>query len=134
MRVLNTAINTALQSRHIRMCYLVEAAFPTGVINFTTTPFSIDHAGKEWLGAGRMLDIQFASEDSTLQAHSAEITLDGMDAAAISQALNEPLENTPIAIYALVWDQVSNGRLGHFLVFWGTISEIKIIPPSSREQ
>lgn len=131
---MSTAVRAALNARRIRMCYLVEAQFATGEVLFASTPQGVRWGNKEWLGAGRMLDIDFAKEDSTLEAHACRITLDGMDAAAISQALNEPIENTPVIIHVLTFDPDTNIPIGSYQFYRGTVGEIRIIPPSSSQE
>ena len=123
-----------MNASRVRMCYLVVARFPSGDVRFSTTAHSIFYANEEWLGGGRLLDIKFAQEDSSLEAHKCDITLDGLDAAAISQALNERTENAPITIYCALFDPDTNQAIGDFQIGRWTISEIRIVPPTSSEQ
>jgi hypothetical protein len=83
----------------------------------------------EWLGGGRMLDIQFAQEDSSLEIHNAEVTLDGLDVALISLVLNENLERAKVWIYLALFEPDTNQPLEPATLFMrGTMSNVRILP------
>lgn len=133
MRILTTAQESAISASRRRMAYLVHARFPSGDVRFSTTAHTLFYANEEWLGGGALLDIQFAEEDGSLSARNAEITLDGLDVSTLSLALNEQTENAPITIYCALFDPDSNQPIGDFQLYRGTVSQIRILPPSSSE-
>jgi hypothetical protein len=91
--------------------------------------------GQEWLGAGRMLEITLPSEDATLEVHAGEIALDGLNPTVISLALNVPIEGTPVIIYVVCLEPDTNQFTYPVWVYLrGTISEVRIVPPSVTTQ
>ncbi len=127
MRFLTTDQAEAISDDRVRMCYLVEASFDTGPVYFSTATWTMFYNGIEWLGAGSLLDIQLPDEDSSLEAHECLVSLDGLDPAVISLALNEDLEGRAIRIYGLVYDPDTNQPIGHWLHLRGTVSQVRII-------
>ena len=133
MKNLTTVQKNAIGARRVAMSILVQVNLPSldTVIRFCSDAHTRIHAGEEWVGAGAMLDIKFPDEDATLEVHNAEITLNGLDVALISMVLQEPLDNSPVAIYCLVLDPDTYAELGTFWIMRGTLSNIRITPPSS---
>jgi hypothetical protein len=133
MRVLAPHLVAAASQRRLRFAVCVEAEFPSGPVYFNDSPQTFDYLGKTYLGGGRLLGIKFAREDSSLGAHKAEITLDGLDAAAISLAFNEPTENAPVVVRVIMFNPDTGVDLGDFVLSRYTVSEVRVIPPSSAE-
>lgn len=115
------------------MCYLVEALFDTGPVRFTTNVHTMEYNGVEWLGAGAMLDIELPEEDSTLQVHQCVVSLNGLDPAAISLALNEDIEGRRVTIYVLLYNPDTNVPLGHWIYHRGTVSQVRIAPATGLQ-
>lgn len=128
MRFLTTGQADALSADRVRMCMLVEAAFDTGIVRFSSTAWTVTYNGEEWLGAGAMLDIQLPEEDSSLAAHECVISLDGLDPSVISLALNEDLEGRRVVVYVLLYDPDTNQPIGHYVHLRGTVSQVRILP------
>jgi hypothetical protein len=115
------------------MSFLVEITLPEGLepLYFITDAFSRPYNGREYIGAGALLDIKFPDEDATLEVHPATVTLDGLDVAMVSMALSEPLEYCPVLISCLMHNPDTRQDISAFRIIRGTMSNIKIIPPSS---
>lgn len=134
MRLLTVAEANALAAPRVRMAFMIEFRFPTGDVRFTTSAYTVTWNGKEWLGAGGMLDLELPQEDSALEAHACTVTLNGLDPAVISLALNEPLENSRCTIFVAMFDPDTNQAVGPgYQYFRGTVGQIRILPPSSAE-
>lgn len=134
MRLLTVAEGNALDASRVRMAFMVEFKFPTGDVRFTTSAYTQNWRGQEWLGAGGLLDIELPQEDSSLEAHACTISLSGLDPAVISLALNEPLENSRCTIFLATFDPDTNQVIGPGFQFHrGTVGQIRILPPSSAE-
>lgn len=132
MRWLTATQRTALNARRIRACYLVEIHFATGVLRYTTTPYTVIRNGYEWLGFGKLAGVEFPEETAELRASRARITINGLDAAAISLALNERTENVPLWVHLALMDPDTNAQLGTFVVHRGTIGDVEIVPATSQ--
>lgn len=135
MRLLTTAEKSALSASRVRFCYLVELRFrdPLGFLRFTTAAHTMTINGREWMGAGGLLDIRLPDEDGSLEAHKAEITLDGLDPSVISLALNEDIEDAPCTVYLATFNPDTNQLIGVSQFHRGTVGQVRIQPPSSRE-
>ena len=132
MKVLSTQQHAALQMSRVRLAYLLECHFPTGIVRFTTGSETIDFLGVEWLGAGAMLDIKFPDEDASLAVNNAEVTLNGLDVALISMALREPLLNATCVLYVALFGVDNRQPWGPpFRYMRGTLSHLRIVPPSA---
>lgn len=134
MRILTAGERTALAADRVRMCFLVELHFAIGTARFTTAAHTLMLGGVEWLGAGGLLDLELPQEDGTLEAHKAEITLNGLDPAVISLALNEDLEGTPAYIHLATFNPDTNQLIGTHQYLRGTVGQVRIVPPSMSEQ
>lgn len=134
MRVLTSPLRTALNQRRTRYAGLVEVQFPSGPVYMNDSPQTIFYAGKEYLGGGRLLSMKQARQDASMGAHKAEIVLDGLDAAAISLAFNEPTENSMVTFKLLVQDPDSGAIVGEIVLDTYTVSEVQVTPPTSAEQ
>lgn len=130
MRSLSTVLTAAIDAVDVQLVYLVLINFEGEDLRLCSSPHTMFYANEEWIGGGRMLDINWSQEDGTLEAHKCDITLDGLDVATISLALNEKTENARVTVYCALFDPDTNAPLGDFQRFRGTISQIRIIPPS----
>ena len=136
MRILTAGQKYAIGAPRVRMAFLVEILLPDlEPLYLTTSAHTMFVAGKEWLGAGRMLNITLPQEDASMEAHSCEVSLDGLDPATISLALREPLEGAPVTIYGMNYDPDTNLPIDSPWVYHvGTVSAVKILPPSTGNQ
>lgn len=133
MRVLTTDGANALAQKQVRLVFLLEFKFTLGDVYFSASSNTVVWAGKEFLGAGGMLDINWPQEDSSLEAAKAEITLNGLDPAVISLALNERIENAPAIIHCQIIDPSTGAMINTFTFWRGTVGQVKIVPPTSGE-
>ena len=150
MRLFTTTAKQALDMSRVKMCFLVqvnifkpfgENAGETLILTFSTAPYTMTFpvlgfpADQEWLGAGRMLDIDFAEEDSSSEVHNAEVTLNGLDVPIVSLALNENLERATVRFFMALYDPDTNQPIGQATqIFYGTMSNVRIIPPTGDRQ
>lgn len=133
MRFLTTDQAEAIASDRVRMAFLLEFRFDTGIVRFTTASNTITYNSNEWLGAGRALDLELPEEDSALEAHECRITLDGLDPAAVSLALNEDLEGRQVFIYCLLFNPDTNQPIGLYQYFRGSVSQVRILPTTGMQ-
>jgi len=134
MRSLTATHKNALSAKRLALAYMVTIGLPAdlgGELRFTTNAWTMKYNGFEWLGAGALLDIQWPDEDGTLEIHSAQITLSGLDVNVISLILNERLDYTPVLIECMMMDPDTRAPVGIAQWLRGTMSNIKIIPPTS---
>jgi hypothetical protein len=131
VKILTTTQRTALNLRRIRACYLVEMHFASGILRYTTTPYTIVRNGVEWLGFGHLAGIEFPHESAERSAQKARITISGLDPAAISLALNEQTDNAMVYIHLALSNPDTNESLGTFVIHRGTIGDVEIVPATS---
>jgi hypothetical protein len=132
VRFVSTDQQTLLKAPRIRVRYFVEIQYSIGPLYFTNARYNFDFNGKTYLGGGDLLDIDFPREDASLSANPGKITLSGLDAAALSNALNERTENRPVYIDLALFNPDTNQMLGTPIrMFRGTTGQIRITPPSS---
>ncbi len=136
MRVLTTGQKAAIGARRVRMAFLVELILPDLLpLYLSTNAHTMFIMGREWLGAGRMLNVTLPQEDASLEAHPCEVSLDGLDPATISLALNEPLEGAPVTIWCVNYDPDSNQPIDEPWIYHkGQVSEVKIQPPATGDE
>ncbi len=133
MRFLTTDQAEAISADRVRMAFLVECQFDTGTVRFTTSAATITYNGIEWLGVGRMLELELPEEDSSLEAHECRISLNGLDPSAISLALNEDLEGRVVLIYCLLYNPDTNAPIGAYHYMRGAVSQVRIIPATGMQ-
>jgi hypothetical protein len=137
MRVLGVATKTALlNAPRLNMTWLVRilAQPPINAIYLCSSRHTVSWAGNEWLGAGELLNIEFPEEDASLEAKAGEITLNGLDPALVSLAMNTHLEGAVVHVWMLLRDPDNYIPIEQpTVVYRGTISEIRISQPYSGE-
>lgn len=136
MKDLTATYKTALKAPRVRMAILVLINLETGLLYLTNssqtlTVIAPGVGSQEWLGAGRLLDIEFPQEDASMETHAGQITLDGLDVTMTSLALNERLEHRPVTLFLALFNPDTNVSLGPALqIVRGTMSNVRILPPT----
>ena len=88
-----------INTREINPCLLVEAEFEGGTVNLWTGVGEIEWDGKTWTGGGSLLGISPVEESMRLGAKSLQFSLQGLDPAIISVALQDQYQWRPIRMW-----------------------------------
>lgn len=133
MRILTAGEKTALAAPQKRIAYLVAINVLDDPIYLCTARYSLTVNGIEWQGAGKLLDIGLPKESAGIAANKATLRLSGLDAALISLALNEDIENTSVTIYLATFDPDTRQIIGYHVHTRRVIGQVRILPPSSAQ-
>jgi hypothetical protein len=103
------AMLAALQAKQINPAIFVEAHFNTTIAYMWTGVGPITWSGQTWLGVGTFGSVSTIEEASTVEAKGVTLTLSGINAALLADALQELGIGLPVLIYFGLFD--SGGAL-----------------------
>lgn len=95
-RDITSAMLTQLNASQVKLAVFVEIFFTSGTLNLWSGVGNKSWDSKNWIGTGSLLSVTPATESSDLRANGAVITLDGVDPALISVALQEGRQGRPV--------------------------------------
>jgi len=125
MRSLTTSASAALSAPVITTAVLVEMMFSTPV-RLNNTPFTINHAGADWLGAGALGSVEPLREAAGGEVVGVEFTLSGVPTENLALALAESPRGKACRVYLAVLDSVSGAVLDAPLIFPGVLDTMAI--------
>lgn len=96
---ITTTFAARLAAVEKRPFYAVEIDFDTAPLYIWTGVGNISSGGKTYLGTGELLRISGLDEVADMSAKGATVTLNGLDPALISTALQEPYQRRECRIY-----------------------------------
>lgn len=139
-RTITPAGEEALADGQVRAVVFVEMSFPSGFLRLNTSAVPLLWNGYEWLGAGKLGNIEPVSEGSTLEARGLTFTITGLESANISIAVGQQYQGRPCNVwlapldenYALIPDPVLifSGRLDVMDVEIGETAAISVTAES----
>lgn len=95
-RDITAAMLTQLNASQVKLAIFVEIFFTSGALNLWSGIGDKTWDSKTWTGTGSLLSITPAAETSSIRANGAVITLNGVDPALISVALQEGRQGRPV--------------------------------------
>ena len=104
-RSLTTAVSDEMAADALRPAIFVKAEFDSGDLNLWTGDRTIVFDGDTYYGANGVIGIEPIKETQKLQANGLTYTLNGVDSAIISIALNEEYQWRSITTWFAVLDE-----------------------------
>ena len=128
-RGLTSAVKTELATGIIEPVLLIEFGFATPIY-LTNASFditsSVSGSSRTYLSNGHLRNITGVSETNKPTKNSLIISLSGVDQTYVGIALNENIINDDVHIYRGFLDSNLHLISDPFLLFYGTIDDIKI--------
>jgi hypothetical protein len=90
---------TAGDAAHVEPVMFVTLEFPSGVLRMHTRTGTIAWGGNDYLGVGKLGNIEAIQEDPQLRPSSVRLVLSGVDSALMSSAITEDYHGRPVVIY-----------------------------------
>lgn len=128
-RGISANINTEAQASTNRPVLLVKLEYDSGDVLVNSTTRSIVFNAQTYLGIGNFGNISQIDEDTELRAMGIELTLSGVQASLISQALTEDYQGRDATIWLGYVDSnldLVDGDSGPFIIFKGRMDTQKI--------
>lgn len=88
-----------LSGQTLDVALLVKGEFPGGDLRLWTGVGPLTYAGEEYTGAAGVMQIGAAPQATDGSAEGIQISLNGLDAAAVSVALAEPYQRARVTVY-----------------------------------
>jgi len=125
-RGVTAAVLTELQASGNEPRYFIEIEFAGGTVNFWTGTGSRSWDSKTWTAAANALVISTLSESATLRATGAEVTLNGITSANLSNALSNARQNKAMTIWIGFLDSSNAVVADPYKVFSGFVDVVQI--------
>jgi hypothetical protein len=94
----------ALEAPLLRPAFLVSMQFASSTVNAWTGRGTLTWNGTDFLGTGTMGEVAVVEEGSTVQARGTTLTLSGIDATLLGDALNDLRQGLPVTIWLALFD------------------------------
>jgi len=94
----------ALSAPMLRPAFFVTITFIDAVVYLWTGTGTVTFDGNDYLGAGALMGISATEEGSTVHARGVTLTLSGLDAGLLPEALNEAILGLPVTIKLGLFD------------------------------
>lgn len=108
-RSMSPAMLAAFPSPLLRPAIFVTATFVTGPVYLWTGLAPITWSGHTWLGVGSLLGISGSEDGATVAARGMSLSLSGIDASFLADAMQEFRQGLPVVVYLGLFD--SSGAL-----------------------
>lgn len=105
MKLAAGTAQTALASTASRAVAFVFLGLDSGPQRFTTASETIDWDSQTWVGLGNLLTLEPMRETETTEITGGKLTLSGVPASRISEALTENIQGRPITMWFAVMDE-----------------------------
>src|SRR4051794_26136110 len=107
MRDMGSSFKTAVLSGKVHPVILTEASFDSGDINLASGYGTLTIGGTNYLGTGKLLQVDPAEETGEINATSATFQLSGIQEADISIALTENYNGRPGRMKLALYDDTN---------------------------
>jgi hypothetical protein len=98
-RDISTALQTAFSSQYFNPVLFVELTFSNETIYVWSGIGSTSWNGQTWAGVGGLLGISTPEDSSVVEAKGITVSLSGIDATLLPEALNEIQLGLPVIVY-----------------------------------
>lgn len=107
-RPMGAAMQAALPSNYLRLAVFVSMQFASSTEYVWSGRGSIVWNGQTWKGLGDLGNISTITEDSTLTAQGLTLSLTGVRADLLTEALTEVQQGLPVQVWLVLADAQSN--------------------------
>jgi len=107
MRGIDVATLAAMSAPNVRMALLGELHFASDIVYVWTGLGALPYGGNSYLGLGKLGTVSVIQEGSAVQADGITISLEGIDASMINEALGEIQQGLPCIISMAFFDTSS---------------------------
>lgn len=121
-----------LSAEQVAELHLVEFFFPSGTLRYNTSTGDIDWNGFTWYAGHGLFDIKFPTEDTSLEAHGAVVTLAAMNPSMLYLALAERVKGKMANLYHMVMDPETFAIQAVQREFGGLVSQMEITSGASN--
>lgn len=126
LRQTTPAVSEALQSGNLPMLVMVELDFASGVVRLANAGYNFDFGGYTWIGTGNLGTISGVEEGLDLQMYGCTLSLTGLAAEYIAEALNEEYKDRPASIWLAPLDDNYQILSDPVLLFKGTMDTMPV--------
>lgn len=127
MRTFDSAIDDELDNAALKQLYFIQIDFDDGVLRLHTDLGSIDTLGFTWTGTGTLGSIGVIEERADRSAVGTTLTLSGLDATILAEALTQPHYGRAVTIYSGMRNILTGAMLSNpFEAFSGQIDQMII--------
>ena len=126
MKVLTTALATALSNKTVPLVQLVKFEFGNNVLGLNTSNFTIDWGGVSYAGAAGLGTIS-PVDDSPGEIKGITLTLNGAPAEMVALALDssDEWQGAPVTVYTAVLDE--NYKIAGVTLDWSGFGDVMSI-------
>ena len=110
-RDLTSVLRDVLDDKVVKAFFAIDLKFDSGELNLWTGLGSKTINGKEYTGAGNLLNFSTIEETSEIAARGATVTLSGVPSTIISIALAEPYQGREAILYLGVIGQENSSTI-----------------------
>ena len=108
----------ALSAPMLRPAFFVTITFIDAVVYLWTGSGTVTFDGNDYLGAGALMGISAAEEGSTVHARGITLTLSGLDAGLLPEALNEAILGLPVTVKLGLFDLTTSDLIVSPAIVW----------------
>ena len=110
-RTLTSDVNTALQAAHALQTVFVQLELDSGTLYLCNAPYTVTWNGHDWLGLGRLGQIEPVEEAGQLEARSISMQMSGIPAAMVSIAMGEHYQGRTAKLWLGVYNLTTRAIL-----------------------
>lgn len=125
-RTLTTPVANALQAGNVPYLMLISLDFASGTLRLSSAAYDFQWNGYTWTGAGNLASIQVIEEGAELQMYGVQMTLSGIPATLVSNALNQTYRGRSALIYLAPLDSSYNVLADPVVAFSGRMDTMQI--------
>lgn len=136
-RTVEAPAAAALGASHVDLAVFVQFDLPSGMLRFTSREHTLEWDGSNWLGAGRLGNLEPITETVSPEAAALQCTFSGVDPAYVSAILGDHYQGRSAAVWLATLEapglavtdapvQVFAGRLDEPVVTVGDTAAIQI--------
>lgn len=108
MRDMSTGFQNEIEASSFRPAFLIEIDFDAAPLYLWTGIGTLSLNGKDYIGAGQVLEITPVRETQTVEAVGIRGTLSGVPSSLVAIALDEDYQQRPVVIYFAAIDSAGN--------------------------
>lgn len=127
-RPMSSGMLTALQASILYPAIFVNMGFASGTVHIWSGVGSVTWGGNTYTGVGSFGGISVIEEGSAVEAKGIALTLSGIDATMLADALQEMQLGLPISIYMALYASRGGSLIADPLVAWaGRMDQPEIV-------
>lgn len=126
-RTLTAGVQAAIAQPQITALLFVELDFASGFLRLTTAGHDVSWNGYTWTGVSALGQVEAIKEDAGLQANGIRLSLQAVDSAIISIALQQDYQGRPASIWCAFVDTTTGAIVADpLLVFVGRMDHMEV--------